>query len=67
MLTESETCALTQCADCLGSDAIYKLLSTMNNFESGDETAYRQWAMADPSTLMTAAVPCEEFIDDLNG
>lgn len=38
MLTESETCALIQCADCLGSDAVYKLLSTLHNIESGDET-----------------------------
>jgi predicted metal-binding protein len=52
-LAESQACGLTQCANCPGSDAVYKLLSTMDNFESGNETTYRQCVMTDPSTLMT--------------
>jgi hypothetical protein len=59
--TKSETCALTQCESHPDSDAVCKLLSTMDNFEFGDEITYRQWVTTVRSTLM-AIVPCKEFI-----
>jgi hypothetical protein len=46
------------------SDAVCKLLLTMDNFEPGDEITYRQWVTIDRRTLLTV-VPCEEFNNHL--
>jgi hypothetical protein len=61
--TESQACASTLCESRPGSDTVQKLLSTMDNFESGDEITYRNWMTTDCSKLMTTVVPGEEFID----
>jgi hypothetical protein len=58
-------CAVTEYANCPGSDAAYKLFSTIDNSEFGDEMTYRQWAMTDCSTLTNVVVTGEEFINDL--
>jgi hypothetical protein len=47
------------------SDAVCKLLSTVDNTESEDEMTYTQLVTTDCSTLTTVFVPFEEFIDDL--
>jgi hypothetical protein len=54
-----------QCASYPWSDAVQKLLSTVDNSEFEDEMTYKQLVTTDCSTLITISVPCEEFIDDL--
>jgi hypothetical protein len=61
--TKSETHDLTQCYSCTDSDAECKLLSTVDNFEFGDEITHRLSVITDPSTLTTIVVQCEIFID----